>query len=380
MLEMLPRLFQPKELVCKRGSLIRLQFLKGQRAALIIGKESLAQSGNLKKIETFLSRAKLETRLIDGISGDPTGTIIEDTVAKLTDFQPDWIIAAGGGAVMDCAKLARSLYENPHLSIKDISKPFATPAAGTKAGLVLIPTTSGSGSECSHVAVVKDDDSGQKIPIVSDAFIPDLAILDATLTIHLSPEVTAYTAMDALTHAIESYCSKSNNSMTDAYALMAGRMIKAHLSVAIKEPRNIVARENLQYAARLTGVAQNLTSVGAIHAIAHAIGSKTGLPHGYANAIFLPPVLSFNAQSSPRPLEFAKHAGFRDLEELLAWVKEIMISANLSQNWLAPATKTGSQDVSNEEIAELAMKDVCMRTNPAKIEMQDMINIIAETR
>lgn len=318
MLQLLPRLFQPGEMVVKRGSLIRLQYLQGERnrAVLITGKESLKRTGTLTKIEAFLKKAKMDVTLIDGVSGDPTIQVVEEITERLWDLEPDWIIAVGGGAVMDCAKLARVLYENPSLTIHGMIKPFTPTCLDKHCKLALVPTTSGSGSEMSHAAVVTDTEAGKKIPIVNEAFLPELVIQDATLTVHMSPELTAYTALDAFTHAVEAYCSRTANLMTNAYCVTAGRMIANNLVTAIAEPRNIDARENLLYASMFAGIAQNLASVGGVHALAHALGVQTGIPHGHANAIFLPKVLTFNSQRSSRPAQFSDETGFGELENL----------------------------------------------------------------
>jgi alcohol dehydrogenase class IV len=379
MLQMLPRLFQPGELVIKRGSLIRLQYLEGKRASIITGSQSLKQSGNLGKIQTFLSKAKIETAIIEGISGDPTTEMVQNTAGKLAAQQPDWIIAVGGGAVMDCAKLARTLYENPGLHIRDIVRPFSAPE-DTRVNMALIPTTGGSGSEVSQVAVVKDSETRQKIPIVSNGFLPELVILDPALTVNLPPAVTAYTGLDALTHAVEAYCSKTANPLTNAYAVMAGKLIVQNLHLALAESPDINARENLQYAAMLAGISQNLASVGAVHALAHAVGAQTGLSHGHANAIFLAPVVKLNAESSPRPNQWSAEIGFGNLEEFLDWKDRVMESAGLSQSWQDAAAAVNHAPVKAEDIAGAALKDVCLRTNPVKIEKHDIIKIIEQTR
>jgi len=380
MLQLLPRLFQPGELVIKRGSLIRLQYLEGKRASLIIGSQSLKQSGNLAKIQTFLSKARIETAVIEGISGDPTMEMVQATAEKLLAQQPDWVIAVGGGTVMDLAKLARTLYINPGLRIPDIVKPFSAPVLDTKVKLALIPTTTGTGSEVSHAAVVKDSETRQKIPIVSNGFLPELVILDAALTMNLPPAVTVYTGLDALTHAVEAYCSKIANPLTDAYAVMAGKLIVQNLPLALAESPGMNARENLQYAAMFAGISQDLASVGAIHALAHALGAQTGLAHGHTNAIFFAPVLNFNAGGSPRPNQLAAEIGFRNLEEFLDWKDRIMVSVGLAQNWQAAAAAVSHTRIKAEDIADAALKDVCMRTNPVKMEKDDIIKIIEQTR
>ena len=374
MLSMLPRLMLPIETTIKRGSLVRLRFLKGDTAVILSGKTSLKSSGGLDKIKSHLDAAGINAHSICGVSGDPTIQSVLQIAKEMSSVEPDWIVACGGGAVIDSAKLAWVTYENPSLEITDFASPYTLPELRSKARLVAIPTTAGTGSEASVVAVVTDMESKTRIPIVSEQFLPDLVILDPTLTTNLSPETTVYPAMDALTHAVESYCSTISNHLTSAYCAMAGRMIVDNIPLVLANPDNLEARERLLYAAMFSGIAQNMTSVGASHALSHAIGAHTGLSHGLGNAIFLPLVLRHNADTSQRPLEFTREMGFSSLDQLLKWQATIMESAKLPTSWGQALEPDVTIDL--EEIANTACNDVCMKTNPRKMDLKDVLGIL----
>ena len=380
----IPRLLQPREVSIKPHSLVRLRFLGGKSAAIICGEDSLRKSGGLEKIETYLQSAKMKATVIDGIADGTAEHRLQDVAESLREHGPDWIIACGGGSVLDTAKLAWSLYEHPGLKILDLIRPFSVPGLRSKARFIAIPTTSGTGSEASIVATTnirtttEDGTAERKVPIVSDEFLPDLVILDPSLTLQLPAELTAYTAQDAFTHAVESYCSTIHNSLSDGYATQAARMIVEHLPIAISEPDDLRAREMLQYAAMLAGTAQNMTSVGASHALAHAIGVEGRLAHGVANAIFLPSVLRYNAQTSPRPLQFANLVGFHTVDELADWVSTTTESAGVPTRW-SQALNT-DLTVDPERIVGLALGDVCLRTNPRRLAAPELMTILDNTR
>ena len=352
--------------------------MEGRSAVVLSGVNSLDTSGGTDKIESHLKTANFEVHRINGISGDPTPASVRQVADGLTDAGPDWIIACGGGSVLDCAKLSWALYEHPDLELTEYSTPYTLPSLRSKARFVAIPTTAGSGSEASVAAVLNDEAQRRRLPIVSEEFIPDLVILDPGLTTSLSRGVTVYTAIDAFTHAIEAYCSTMNNELTNGYALMAGRMIVENLQTAVDEPENLDARERLQYAALYGGIAQNMASVGAAHALSHALGATTRLPHGLGNAIVLPGVLRLNSETSPRPAGFADAVGLSTLDQLLEWLSQVSESASLSLNWgerLDP-----DAGIEPGRIAEIALEDVCLRTNPRKLALEDLSAILENTR
>ena len=378
MQSMLPRLLQPPEIAIKRGSIINLRFLTGRSAVVLSGMSSLKASGSMDKIETYLKSANMEVNWIKGLSGEPTVSRVRETAAQISKLEPDWIVACGGGSVLDHSKLAWALYEHQGLELVDYSTPYTLPALRTKCRFVTIPTTSGSGSEVSVVGVVNDEDRPRKIPIVSRDFIPDIAILDPLLTAGLPADLTVCTAIDAFTHAIESYCSTAHNQMTDQYALVAGKIIVDNLQAVVENPADLDARERLQIAATMAGIAQNSTSGGASHALAHALGVTTNLNHGHCNAIVLSQVLQANAEFSPRPEMFVREIGLGSLEKISTWISMVAASSHLSLRW--GDNLISMEHAKLESIAEIALADVCLRTNPRKMILEELSTILENTK
>jgi Alcohol dehydrogenase, class IV len=180
---------------------------------------------------------------------------------------------------------------------------------------IAVPTTAGTGSEVSHVAVIKDESEGRKLVYVDWYIMPSVAILDPTLTKSMPPSVTAHTGMDALTHCIESIHSTENNPISDAFALHGIRLIKDNLPRAIENPQDLEARQNMQVAAMMGGAAFTNAQVGIVHAIAHSIGAIYGIPHGLANSLILPYGMMFNLPECPRYKLVAEAFGISDTDE-----------------------------------------------------------------
>jgi len=372
MLNLLSRVIQPSEIVIKKGSLIRLKFLDAKKVFIICGDESFEKYGHLEKVEKYLMASQISLVAVKKIIGDPTDDNVAKIANQLKASNADYVLGIGGGAVMDTAKLVWALYENQEASLSDFIQPHSIPESRNKSKLCLIPTTAGSGSEVSNSAIVTIN--GKKIPIISNYFVPDLAILDPNLTLSLSPKITAHTSIDAFTHGIESYCSSLNNALTNSYSLAGAKLIIENLEEVILYPDNVAAREKLLYGSMLTGLAQSLTSVGGVHALSHTVATKIKLPHGNLNAIFLIPMLKFNMQESPRIVEFIKQLGFSNIEKLEEWLSRIFVLTKMINQW-GPYSKNINIDV----ISEATLKDICARTNPRKLTIEGVKSILEAT-
>jgi len=372
MLNILPRVIFPREIVIKKGSLIRLKFLDGKKALIICGGQSLEKYGYLEKLENYIAASKIEIVAIKKVIKDPSEDSINLLMNELKNLNADWIIGVGGGAVMDAAKLIYALYENQNMQLSDFKKPHSVPELRKKAKLCLIPTTSGSGSEISNSAIVTVNN--KKNPVISNHFVPDIAILDPNLTISLPPKITAHTSIDAFTHGIESYCSSLNNPLTNSYSVAGAKLIIENLEEVIASPSNIIAREKLMYGSMLTGLAQSMTSVGGVHAMSHSLASKVELSHGNLNAIFLIPILKFNMQESPRIEEFIQQIGLGEIERLEEWISRISINTEMVKKWGAYCKEINMNQASRE-----ILEDVCARTNPRKLTEEGIKNILEMT-
>ena len=369
---MLPRIFQPNEIVIKKGSLIRLKFIKGEKITIICGGESFKNNGYLKKVEKYLGTSEIQLSLIEGVVGEPTEKSVNAIADKLKKSDADWIIGIGGGAVMDTAKISRWLYENQKVMLSDFYSHQSVSEFKQKSKLCLIPTTAGSGAEVSNSSIVIID--GKKTPFVSSSLVPNLVILDAVLTTSLPSKITAYTALDALTHGIESYCSTLSNNLTDSLAISGSALIINNLEHVLSNPSDVDGREKLLYGAMLNGMAQSVTSVGGVHAISHTMASQSELSHGHLNSIVLVPVLRFNMKESDRIVDILNRLGFDGIEDFEGFVLRVFLESGISNKW-----NLTSKEIDLAQVSEEILTDVCARTNPRQLTLDGIRSILEST-
>ncbi|HEY9714761.1 MAG TPA: iron-containing alcohol dehydrogenase, partial [Chroococcales cyanobacterium] len=245
---------------------------------------------------------------------EPDWSTIQQAVSLMRQSKPDTIIALGGGSVLDAAKVMRLFYDYPELKLEEITVNFLDfrhrlvdfpPTHATQ--LVAIPTTSGTGSEVTPFAVLKDNEKKRKYSFVDEYLMPDVAIIDANLTKSLPKEITVDTAFDALTHALEALVSTFATDYTDGLALEAIRLIFEALPEVLKNGSNVLWRHKLHNAACLAGMAIGNASVGINHALAHSLGAKFDVPHGRANGVFLLTTLEHNSKI---PQKFMPISGY----------------------------------------------------------------------
>ena len=301
-----------KNIYINPGSIEHLRSVK-TRSAFVVTYRSAASRGHLSMV---LERLPSDCRVdvFSQVGVEPDWEAILKGMAMMRQSQPDTIIALGGGSVLDAAKIMRLFYDNPELSPADVATPFldfrkrvAEFPKDVRTQLVAIPTTSGTGSEVTPFAVVKDKQSGRKVSLVDETLLPNIAILDANLTRGLPPQLTADTAVDALTHALESLVSIIATDYTDGLALEAMRLIFEALPEAMKDGANILWRHKLHNGACLAGMAIGNASVGINHALAHCLGAHFDVPHGRANGVFLLSTLEYN---SSVPTKFTPHSTY----------------------------------------------------------------------
>ncbi|MEZ4491445.1 MAG: bifunctional acetaldehyde-CoA/alcohol dehydrogenase [Cyanobacteriota/Melainabacteria group bacterium] len=290
-----------KNIYVNPGSLDHLKGIE-MKSAFVLTTTSAEKRGHL---EMVLDRIPADCRvsIYNGIGAEPDFEAIEKAVAAINAKGADTIIALGGGSVLDAAKIIRLLYDYPDADLKELSLNFfdfqdrmIEFPKHMKTKLVAIPTTSGTGSEVTPFAVVKDSKRHRKLSLVDESMLPEVAIIDANLTKTLPVEITRDTAFDALTHAIESLVSTFANDYTDGLALESMRLIFEALPEVLKDPENVVWRHKLHNAACLAGMAIGNASVGVNHALAHALGARFDIPHGRANSVFLLSTIAYNAR------------------------------------------------------------------------------------
>lgn len=260
----------------------------GNKAFIVTGRH-VAVSDMMKQLTALLNENGIDCVIFDGITGEPTDTMIENGVEMLKSSGCDFIIGIGGGSPLDSAKAIAAMAVNEG-SIADYNGKEIT---GEILPLAAIPTTAGTGSEATKFTVITDSEKGIKMLLKGDVLVPKLAIVDSSFTVGAPKSVTSATGLDALTHAVEAYTSRKAFSMTDTLAVSAVKRIMKYLPIAYREPDNSLAREQMSIAALEAGICINNSSVTIVHGMSRPIGALFHVPHGMSNAMLLKECLSF---------------------------------------------------------------------------------------
>ena len=368
----------PRDIYHGKGCLEELKNLKGKKAVLVVGGGSMKRQGFLDRAAAYLKEAGMEVRLFEGVEPDPSVETVMKGAAVMTEFGPDWIVAMGGGSPIDAAKAMWAFYEYPETTFEALCIPFNFPELRTKARFAAIPSTSGTATEVTAFSVITDYSTGVKYPLADFNITPDIAIVDPDLVTGLPAKQVAYTGMDALTHAIEAYVSTLNGPFTDPLALQAIEMVLDYLPASYRG--NMDAREQMHYAQCLAGMAFSNALLGIVHSMAHKTGAafSTGhIPHGCANAMYLPFVIAYNAKdpvAAKRYAEIARRMGLAGTSEqalinsligkIHCFNRQLNIPANLKEFGIQE--EEFKQKVA--KIAELAVGDACTGSNPRPID------------
>lgn len=307
-----------------------------------------------------------------------------ETVIKgaetMRQFEPDWIIAMGGGSPIDAAKAMWIFYEYPDLTFEDAIKPFSLPELRQKAKFIAIPSTSGTASEVTAFSVITDYKTEIKYPLADFNITPDIAIVDSELAETMPPKLTSYTGMDALTHAIEAYVASLHSVFTDPLALKAISMIKDDLVKSYGGDKD--AREQMHYAQCLAGMAFSNALLGICHSMAHKTGAVFHIPHGCANAIYLPYVIKFNAKScADRYAQIAKSISLKGnnddelVDSLIEFVKDLNKNLNIPSTLKEYGISEDDFNSKVELISERAILDACTGSNPREISKDEMVKL-----
>ncbi len=395
----------PPKIYFKPGCLpIALRELEGKKRAFLITDKPLFDLGMLHPITHVLDEIKVNWDVYHDVEPDPTLSNVNRGLEQLRNFQPDAIIALGGGSPMDAAKVMWLMYEQPQIEFEGLAMRFMDirkrvyelPDLGKKAQLICVPTTSGTGSEVTPFAVVTDDRVGIKYPLADYALTPNMAIVDPDLTLNMPKRLTAYGGIDALTHALESYVSIMASDFTDGLALQAIKLLLTYLPRAYqKGAEDPEAREKVHYAATIAGLAFANAFLGVCHSLAHKLGSTFHVPHGLANALMISHVIRYNATDAPfkqaifpqyrfpnakhRYAEIADHlqlGGANDDEKVIRLIDAI---EDLKQQVGIPITirETLSENEQEfydhlETMSEQAFDDQCTGANPRYPLIRDM--------
>lgn len=386
----------PKKIFFEWGSSAYLEKMEGISKVMIITDTGMVNLGYCDIITNHLKNRinKVSIEVFSDVEPDPSVETVFNGVKAMNRFKPDCIIALGGGSAMDAAKGMWLFYEHPELDFDNIKLKFVDirkrtykfPKLGTKAQLVAIPTTSGTGSEVTSFSVITDKVKNIKYPLADYELTPNVAIIDPQFVMTLPKSVTADTGLDVLTHAIEAYVSVLASDYTDALAIKAIKMVFEYLPRAFKNGSNDkLAREKMHNASTMAGMAFTNAFLGINHSLAHKLGGEFHIPHGRANAILLPHVIKFNSQTPTKLPTFPKYEKFIAHEKYAEIAMELGLKASTTEegvNSLIEAIKKLMKDlempftvsecgIDKEEymnkINELALKafdDQCTGANP----------------
>ncbi|MCD7727199.1 MAG: bifunctional acetaldehyde-CoA/alcohol dehydrogenase [Ruminococcus sp.] len=304
----------PEKVYFKKGCLpVALDELKnvmGKKRAFIVTDSFLYKNGYTKPIEDKLDSMGIVHTTFSNVQPDPTLANAQEGAKAMTAFEPDCIIAMGGGSAMDAGKIMWVLYEHPDADFMDMAMRFIDirkrvytfPKMGEKAYFIAVPTSSGTGSEVTPFAVITDEKTGTKYPLADYELMPNMAIIDTDNMISAPKGLTAASGIDALTHALEAYASVMATDYTDGLALKAIKNIFGYLPAAYENGSDIIAREKMADASTMAGMAFANAFLGVCHSMAHKLGSYHHLPHGVANALLITEVMRFNVATAPRKM------------------------------------------------------------------------------
>lgn len=367
----------PRDIYFGKGSLEYLKSLKGKKAVLVIGGSSMQRFGFLDRALAYLKEAGIETKIIDGVEPDPSVETVLKGAEVMIDYEPDWIISMGGGSAIDAAKAMWVFYEHPEKTFHEIKDPFTIPELRSKAKFLAIPSTSGTATEVTAFSVITDYKTEIKYPLADYNITPDIAIVDSELAETMPKTLTAYTGMDALTHAIEAYVATFNSPFSDPLALQAIEMINKYLLDSYEGDTD--AREQMHYAQCLAGMAFTNALLGITHSMAHKTGAVFHIAHGCANAIYLPYVIDFNKKNAGKRYAFiARRLGLSgdNEDELVDSLNSMIKRLNRKLGVPSSLKEYGIDEQEFKSklklVAERAVEDACTGSNPRVITNEEM--------
>ncbi len=363
-----------------------------------VGGGSMKRFGFLDRAVDYLKEAGMEVQLFEGIESDPSVETVMRGAKAMEEFQPDWIVAMGGGSPIDAAKAMWIKYEYPDITFEEMCKVFGMPKLRKKAHFCAISSTSGTATEVTAFAVITDYEKGIKYPLADFEITPDVAIVDPDLAETMPQKLVAHTGMDAMTHAIEAYVSTANCDFTDPLALYAIRMIQADLVDSYNG--DMAKRDSMHNAQCLAGMAFSNALLGIVHSMAHKTGAAFAdygahLIHGAANAMYLPKVIAFNAKDETAAKRYAVIAdemklGGETTEEkvklLIDYLRGMNDKLNIPQcikNYGKDSYPTEQgfvpEDVFLERLHDIAVNaiaDACTGSNPRQPSVEEMEKLL----
>lgn len=388
----------PRDLYHGKGALEALKTFEGKRAIVCVGGGSMKRFGFLDRAVDYLKEAGMEVQLFEGIESDPSVETVMRGAKAMEEFQPDWIVAMGGGSPIDAAKAMWIKYEYPDITFEEMCKVFGMPKLRRKAHFCAISSTSGTATEVTAFAVITDYEKGIKYPLADFEITPDVAIVVPDLAETMPQKLVAHTGMDAMTHAIEAYVSTANCDFTDPLALYAIKMIQADLVDSYNG--DMAKRDSMHNAQCLAGMAFSNALLGIVHSMAHKTGAAFAdygahLIHGAANAMYLPKVIAFNAKDETAAKRYAVIAdemklGGETTEEKVKLLIDYLRGMNDKLNIPHCIKNYGKDSYPTEQgfvpedvflerlhdIAVNAIADACTGSNPRQPSVEEMEKLL----
>ncbi len=367
----------PRDIYHGKDSLEVLKSLEGKKAFIVIGGGSMKRFGFLDKVLSYLKEANMETKVFEGVEPDPSVETVMKGAKEMEEFNPDWIVSIGGGSPIDAAKAMWIFYEYPDFTFEKAIVPFGLPKLRRKAKFVAIPSTSGTATEVTAFSVITDYKAKIKYPLADFEITPDIAIVDPSLAETMPEKLVAHTGMDALTHAIEAYTASLRSNFTDPLALKAIEMVNMHLVNSYKG--DMEARREMHEAQCLAGMAFSNALLGIVHSMAHKVGAVFHIPHGCANAIFLPYVIKYNRKAcEDRYANIARHIGLKGESEreltdaLIDLINKFNKELNIPSSMKEYGIEEDDFKANLKFIAHNAVLDPCTGSNPREINDETM--------
>ncbi len=373
----------PRDIYFGKDALLELRNLKYYKRPFLVIDEVLVKMGWVERLTGMLQNSHMEKIItFSEVEAEPSAETVMRGAAIMQENDIDIIIAVGGGSVIDAAKAMWVFYEHPELTFEQaISEPL--PRLRNKAILVAVPSTSGTGSEVTSYSVISDHATKIKYPIADFNITPDIAILDSDLTLTMPRSLVAYTGMDALTHAIESYVSLERSRFTRPLAIHAISIIVSYIEDSYAG--DLDAREEIHVASTLAGIAFTNAQLGICHSIAHKAGGIFGIPHGMCNAILLPYVIAYNKKNNAALRHYANIArrmgydGDRDKHLVNSLIHEVRLlnkNMNIPLCFADAGVNEFKLNMNKREIAQNAFEDPCTLTNPRQTSPEDLEKIL----
>ena len=375
----------PKNVVFGEDAISYLEDLEGKSVLLVT--DSILMNLEIPQIVTkLLQKNNMNVTIYDEVNSEPTISMAEKGAKVASENEIDWIVAVGGGSVIDCAKSIWILYENPEMRIEEVFPEDPLPLRN-KARLIAIPTTSGTGSDANWAVVITDTQTGQKLSIGHRNLIPDISIVDPQFTVNLPRHVTASTGIDVLAHSIEAYTIEWRNDFSNPFALQAIKTVFKYLPKAVEEGQNLKYREEMHNAATMAGIAIGNSQIGGAHALAHSAGAVFNINHGNIIAIVLPYMMRFCVEEEEvarlySEIAYHIHLSFSTPKEgalkLIDKTEELIRNLGLKMK-LSDFGVTKKQLEENiEKLCDFAINDTGSLVNPRDLTENDIKKLYNE--